>query len=175
MTNLIISARTSILDIEYIFNHLKNNGPSKYDKWFSRQWTALWYHAIIETNKLFESSNKGKFCFEKLQNLIVNNYRKLDWVISPSTEEINMQFDQLLKDKKTLSAITAIKTLRNEHFAHSDLNPTEIETYSSDVKDLLDKSGSLLNFICNNLLGYCQVYDLSESNLQHSVFEKLFD
>lgn len=173
MTEIIILTRTSLSDIEYIFNSLKDRGPTKYDKLFSRLWNALWYHVIIESAKLFDSGRQGYFGFKKLNNLIANNYQQLSWKTKPTLGEINNRFEQFYTDPRIKAVVATLKTARDEHFAHSDLLPTNFEVKSEEIKYFLDKSGELINFNCIYLFDYQQHFDLSKSDLQQCFLEPL--
>ena len=175
MIEIIILAKTSIYDIEYIFNNLQAKGRTKYDKLFTRLWTAMWYHAIIETSKLFDSSHNGYYGFKKLNNMLENNFNKLHWKRNKMTlQEINQTIQKFNNDSRIVSIVSSIKTARDEHFAHSDMKPNFFEAKSEDVKLLLDMSGNLLNVFCENLFDYRHHFDLSQNDLQHYLFEPLF-
>lgn len=160
-------SRTSLLDTEYIWNILKQGKYSKIDKLLARILQVQWYHSIIETHKLLD--NHGAYSLEKIRNLILNNHSRLNWKNTQSINEIKKHFDEFYKDKRVKAVTKEIKVARDKHYAHSDLNLTTFKVTLIEIKYLLEKTFGLINFITENLFGYKQCFDLSESDLQHII------
>lgn len=120
------------------------------NRFLSRVRDNFWVLSIIEFYKIYGGKNDD-YRLHKLINLLKHNYSSSEWKTQITLQEI-IELEALLNDNETVSRITKLHELRNQHYAHRQKNPNnnshQIGFYAEDLNELY----KLAILICNKLI-----------------------
>lgn len=80
---------------------------------------------ILDLCKLFNYDKDEKYNLQKILDILINNYSKIDFA-NPITKVELFDLKKELNSAKTVSISSKLKTLRNKHYAHLDSQKPEI-------------------------------------------------
>ncbi len=142
------------------------------EKFLKRVRESFWTLAIIELTKLYSKNNRNDhfsipFLIKKLLN---SSFSEL--ISSDKLKELEINFT--IPNIKT--RIDKLKELRNQHFAHTDIDPDnniyDIEFYFDDSIFLIEKAEKIIEFLSLKILSKPIVFSKYEGEEMESFFDK---
>lgn len=146
-------------DLKYMNTEESARNVMYSDPFFQRVSDFMWRILILEFIKLFDSEQD--FCYNKNLNILINNYKAIEWMNEIKIEELQKIKDQLEKEVEG-TIFKKVKTFRDKVVAHLDKNSEKItETFFlEEAQELCDYALEIHNTLTKALKGYPYIIDL---------------
>lgn len=151
------------------------------DKFLRRVQLSFWKLAIIELTKLF-GSKKDDFRLDSLINQMINNFNNSEWSAYISKDDLN-KLKALLDSSETGIKKKNLREIRDEHYAHTDITPSNhidaIKFFYDDFKYLMNRAEYIVNELMNKVFDDSAKFvtyngeDVNNFLKQHLEYRKL--
>ncbi|MBW8050091.1 MAG: hypothetical protein FVQ77_07090 [Cytophagales bacterium] len=151
------------------------------DKFLRRVQSSLWKLAIIELTKLF-GSKKDNLRLDFLISQMINNFKNSEWSAYISKEDLN-KLKALLDSSETAIKKKNLREIRDEHYAHTDITPSNhidaVKFFYDDFKYLINLAEYIVNALMNKVFDVSVKFvtyngeDVNNFLKQHLEYRKL--